>query len=120
MTRRVVAVLRGAGVENSSLMVVARHDIRLDELPVAGVDKTDAIPGFTRGVAAGGLGGLLSGASVPSSRLKRFRHAIEHDGKVLLMLDVRKERGKELEKLVEREVPEVEFVGFEPRAPFVP
>lgn len=157
MTRRVVAVLRSSGVEDSSLMVVARHDIRLDELPAAGVDKTDAIPGFTRGVAAGGvvgslaglatlsfeelgfalggaaiplfgllgvavggLGGLLSGASVPSSRLKRFRHAIEHDGKVLLMLDVEKERGKELGKLIKHEVPEVEFVGFEPRAPFVP
>lgn len=54
MTRRVVAVLRRAGVEDSSLMVVARHDIRLDELPAPGVDKTDAIPGFARGLAAGG------------------------------------------------------------------
>ena len=157
MTRRVVAVLRHGGVEDSNLMVVARHDLRLDELPPAGVDKTDAIPGLARGLAAGGvvgslggvatlafeelgfalggaaiplfglfgvavggLAGLLAGASVPSSRLKRFRHAIEHDGKVLLMLDVQKERGEELEELVKHDVPGVEYAGFEPLAPVVP
>ena len=68
----------------------------------------------------GGLAGFLAGASVPSSRLKRFQHAIEHDGKILLMLDVEKERGGELEKLVKHEVPEIEFAGFEPHAPIVP
>ena len=41
MTRRVVAVLHRAGVEDSNLMVVARNDIRLDELPPPGVDKTE-------------------------------------------------------------------------------
>ena len=138
-------------------MVVARHDVRLDELPVAGVDMTDAVPGLARGLAAGGvlgslgglatlsfeelgfalggaaiplfgflgvavggLAGLLSGASVPSSRLKRFQRAIERDGKILLMLDVQKERGVELKNLVKREVPEIEFAGFEPAAPIVP
>lgn len=157
MTRRVVAVLRRAGVEDSSLMVIARHDVRLEELPTSGLDKTDAIPGFARGLAAGGivgslggvaalsfeelgfalggaaiplfgilgvaiggLAGLLGGASVSSSRLKRFQHAIEREGKILLMLDVEKERGQELEELVRREVPEIEFAGFEPYAPIVP
>lgn len=157
MTRRVVAALRQEGVKESSLMVVARHDIKLDELPPPRVDKTDAVPGLARGLAAGGvvgslgglatltfeelgfalggaaiplfgllgvavggLAGLLAGASVPSSRLKRFQHAIEHDGKILLMLDVEKERGEKLEKLVEHEVPEIEFAGFEPYAPIVP
>lgn len=157
MTRRVLAVLRGAGVEDSSLMVVARRGIRLEELPVAGPDKTDALPGLARGVAAGGvvgslaglatltfeelglvlggaaiplfgllgvavggLSGLLGGASVPSSRLKRFQQAIEHNGNILLMLDVEKERGEELEGLVKKEVPEIEFAGFEPRPPIVP
>lgn len=157
MTRRLVAALRHAGVEGSRLMVVARHDIRLDELPYAGIDKTDAIPGLARGLAAGGivgslgglatltfeelgfalggaaiplfgllgvavggLAGFLAGASVPSSRLKRFQHAIEHDGKILLMLDLEKEQREELEELVKREVPEVEFAGFEPYAPVLP
>lgn len=157
MTLRVVGSLRHGGVEDSSLMVVARHDTRLDELPPPGVDKTDAIAGLARGLAAGGvlgslgglatltfeelgfalggaaiplfgllgvavggLAGLLAGASVPSSRLKRFQRAIERDGKILLMLDVEKERGEELEELVRREVPDIEFAGFEPYAPVVP
>lgn len=157
MTRRVVATLRRAGVEGASLMVVARHDIRLDDLPPPGLDKTDAVAGLARGLAAGGvvgsigglatltfeelgfalggaaiplfgllgvavggLAGLLAGASVPSSRLKRFQHAIEHDGKILLMLDVEKERGEELEKLIKHDVPAIEFAGFEPYAPILP
>lgn len=157
MTRSVVAVLRREGVEESSLMVVARHDIRLDELPPAGIGKTDAVPGLARGLAAGGvvgslgglatlsfeelgfalggaaiplfgllgvavggLAGLLAGASVPSSRLKRFQQAIERDGKILLMLDVEKERGQRLEELVKRAVPDIEFVGYEPYAPVLP
>ena len=157
MTRRVVAVLRNAGEEDSNLMVIARRDIRLDELPAAGVDRTDAMPGFARGLAAGGvvgsvaglavltfeelgfalggaaialfgllgvavggLAGFLAGASVPNSRLKRFQQAIERDGKILLMLDVQKERGKVLERLVKQEVPDVEFVGYQPRPPLVP
>lgn len=156
-TRRVVAVLRHAGVDESSLMVVARHDIRLDELPAAGIDRTDAIPGLARGLAAGGvvgslaglvtlsfvqlgiavggaaiplfgllgaavsgLGGFLAGASVPSSRLKPFEHAIEHEGRILLMLEAQKQRGGELERIVKDEVPEIESVGFEPRAPLIP
>jgi hypothetical protein len=59
MTRRVVAVLHRAGVEDSNLMVVARNDIRLDELPPPGVDKTDAISGLARGIAAGGVVGSI-------------------------------------------------------------
>jgi hypothetical protein len=157
MMRRAVAVLHRAGVERSSLMVVARHDIQLDQLPAAGIEKTDAIPGLARGLAAGGivgslagfatlsfeelglalggaaiplfglfgvavggLAGFLAGAMVPNSRLKRFQHAIEHDGKILLMLDVQAMRGEELERLVKDEIPNIEYVGFEPRAPIVP
>ncbi|MGH8229114.1 MAG: DUF1269 domain-containing protein [Steroidobacteraceae bacterium] len=157
MTRQLVAVLHRAGVDESSMMVVARHDIRLDELPPSGSGRTDAIPGLARGLAAGGvlgslaglailsfeqlgfalggaaipllallgaavsgLGGFLAGASIPSSRLKRFEQAIERDGKILLMLEVEKERGKTLEAIAKDEVPEVECVGFEPRAPFIP
>lgn len=157
MTRRAVAVLRDAGVGDSRLMVVARHDARLDDLPAAGIDRTDAIPGLARGLVAGGvvgtlggvamlsvgglgfalsgaaipvfgllgaalsgLAGFLAGASIPSSRLKVFEHATEHDGKVLLMLEVEGERGGELEEFVKHQVPEIECVGFEPRAHLIP
>lgn len=157
MTRRILAILRRAGEEDSKFMVVARPDIGLDELPAAQIDRTDAVPGLARGLAAGGvlgslaglsilsfeelgfvlggaaipffglfgvavggLAGFLAGASVPTSRLKRFQHAIERDGKILLMLDVPEKRGEELEKRVKDEVPNVEFAGFEPRAPIVP
>lgn len=157
VAQRAVALLRRAGVDGSSLMVVARHDIRLDDLPAAGLARTDAIPGLARGLAAGGvvgalggvavssfeglgfalggaaiavfglcgaavsgLGGFLAGASVPSSRLKPFEHAIQHDGKVLLMLEVQKERGEELQKLIKDEIREIEYVGLEPRAPVIP
>lgn len=138
-------------------MVVARHGIRLDDLPAAGIDRTDAIPGLARGLAAGGmvgslaglamlsfeqlgfalggaaiplfgllsaavsgLGGVLAGASIPSSRLKPLEQAIEKDGKILLMLEVQKERGDSLQRIVEDEVPGIESVGFEPRAPVIP
>lgn len=155
--QQAVAVLRRAGVDDSSLMLVARQDIRLDDLPAAGMARTDAIPGLARGLAAGGvvgtlggiailtfegpgfalggaaiamfalcgaavsgLAGFLAGASVPSSRLQPFEHAIQHDGRILLMLKARKEGGEELQKLIEDEIREIEYVGFEPRAPVIP
>ncbi len=66
-TRRVVAALRRAGVDNKHLMVIARHDIPLEDLPAASViDKTDALPGFARGLAAGGVIGTLAGLLVLS------------------------------------------------------
>lgn len=157
MTRRVVAVLRRAGVDDSSLLMVARHDIQLGDLSAAGLSRTDAIPGLARGFAAGGvvgtlggvamlsfegrgfplggvaiplfglfgaalggLAGFLAGASVPSSRLKPFEHAIEHEGKILLMLEVERERGEELEGFLEDQIPGLESVGLEPRAPLIP
>ncbi len=156
-TRRAVAALRRAGVDDPDLMVVARHGIPLEDLPPAGIDKTDAMPGFARGLAAGGvigaiaglvvlsfedigiaLGGaaipwfalfgasvsglasLLAGASLPSSRLHQFQDAIERQGKILLMVDVRDERMEEIQKLVKAESPEIEFAGVEPRAPVIP
>lgn len=65
-TRRAVAALRNAGVGDSHLMVLARHDIPLEDLPPAGIDKTDAIPGFARGLAAGGVIGTIAGLVVLS------------------------------------------------------
>lgn len=156
-TRTVVAALRRAGVSDANLMVVARSDVPLEGLPAAGIEKTDAIPGLERGLAAGGvigaiagivalsfeeigvaLGGaiipmfalfgagvsglaaLLTGASVTSSRLKRFQDAIEREGKILLMVDVPDDHVSAVENLVKTQSPDVEFVGFEPHAPVIP
>ncbi len=156
-TREAVSALREAGVGDSNLMVIARGDIALEELPSAGIDKTDATAGLTRGLVAGGvigaiagilviafedvglaLGGgaiplfalfgagvsglatLLGGASVSSSRLRRFEHAIEGEGRILLMVDVLDTRAQELQERVRRAAPEVEFAGEEPAAPIVP
>ena len=65
-TRRAVAALRDAGFEDSRLMVIARHDIPLEGLPPAGIERTDTIPGFARGLAAGGVIGAIAGLVVLS------------------------------------------------------
>ncbi len=156
-TRKAVTALRGAGVGDANLMVIARDDIALEELPAAGIDKTDATAGLARGLAAGGvigaiggilviafediglalgggaiplfalfgasLGGLatlLAGASVSSSHLRRFEHAIEGEGRILLMADVLDGRAQELQDLVRHVAPEVQFAGEEPSAPIIP
>ncbi len=156
-TRNAVQALRRAGIGDGEIMIVARHDMPLEDLPAAGIDKTDAIPGFERGLAGGGvvgllaglvvmrfsalgliLGGaaipwftligagvgglmtLLAGASFPSSRLRSFEDAVEHQGKILLMVDVKNDRVQEIEDLLKAESPEGDFVGFEPHAPVIP
>jgi hypothetical protein len=155
--RSTVTALRRAGIADSHIMVVARHDVQLEGLPAAGIAKTDAIPGLERGLAAGGmigaiagivalsfeeigvaLGGaaiplfalfgagvgglaaLLAGASLSSTRLRSFEQAIEQQGKILLMVDVEKDTAEQIERLVRTESPEVELMGFEPRAPIIP
>lgn len=63
-TRKSVNALRAAGVEEASIMVVARSDIPLEELPAAGIDKTDATAGLARGLVAGGVIGAIAGVVV--------------------------------------------------------
>lgn len=65
-TRRAVAALRRAEVDDSNLMVLARHDIPLEDLPPAGIESTDALPGLERGLAAGGVIGAIAGLVVLS------------------------------------------------------
>lgn len=156
-TRSAVGALRRAGISDSNIMIVAGHDTPLEDLPAASIDKTDAIPGFERGLAGGavvgalgglvamrfsalglilggaaipwfgligaGVGGfmtLLAGASFPSSRLRPFQDAIERQGKVLLMVDVKNDRVQEIENLLKSDTAEGDFVGFEPHAPIIP
>ncbi len=63
-TRRAVSALRLVGIGDANLMVIARHDVALEDLPPAGIDRTDALPGLARGLAAGGALGALAGLVV--------------------------------------------------------
>lgn len=156
-TRKAVAALRRAGVDDAHLMVIARSGIPLEELPGGTLAASDAIPGLVRGLTAGGVMGavagvvalsieevglilgaaaiplfatfgaavsglasVLVGASFLSSRLSRFRHAIDDERKILLMVDVADERIGEIEALVKVECPRIEFAGLEPHTPIIP
>lgn len=59
--RSAVEALRGQGISDSSIMIVARHDVPLEDLPAESIDATDAIPGLKRGLAGGGAIGLVAG-----------------------------------------------------------
>lgn len=63
-TRSAVEALRRAGIGDANIMIVARHGTPLEDLPAANIDKTDAIPGFERGLATGGAIGALAGLIV--------------------------------------------------------
>lgn len=60
--RAIVDDLLLARIEERHLHVVAKEDTPLQDLPEAGVaQKSDLVPALQRGVAAGGLAGLLAG-----------------------------------------------------------
>lgn len=74
------------------------------------------------GLAGASLGGLLTGmagASFPSSRLRAFEQEIEA-GKILVMVDVPRNRIAHVNGLIRSVHPEVEVRGVEPRAPIIP
>ena len=56
-----MGALRDAGIADRHLYVVARHDIDLEGLPDAGPEDDDFLPAYERGLAIGGVGGLLAG-----------------------------------------------------------
>lgn len=61
-THQVVNKLLGAGVEEDNMYVVARDDAQTHDLPEAGVTEASDITGSVgRGVAAGGVTGVLAG-----------------------------------------------------------
>jgi len=59
--RKAIGALRGAGIADRHLYVVARQDINLEGLPDAGPEDDDFLPAYERGLAIGGVGGLLAG-----------------------------------------------------------
>lgn len=74
------------------------------------------------GAMSASLGGLLTGmagAAYPNSRLKAFEKGIEA-GKILIMVDVTRDRIKHVNELIRRQEPQVEIDGIEPPAPLIP
>jgi uncharacterized membrane protein len=60
--RAIVDELLLARIDERHLHVVAKEDTPLEDLPEAGVAQTsDLVPALQRGVASGGLAGLLAG-----------------------------------------------------------
>jgi len=69
-----------------------------------------------------GIGGWMSGmigVSVPNSRLKQFEEAVE-GGKLLMLVDVPKQRVEEISALIRKHYPQVQIEGTEPTIPAFP
>jgi len=69
-----------------------------------------------------GVGAWISGMiglNVENTQLKDFQQAIEQ-GKLLLMVDVAKERVHEIEALLRKHHPEIDIKGIEPTLPVFP
>jgi hypothetical protein len=64
--RTAIGALREMGVADHHLHVVGRHDAAVDQLPDAGPEANDFLPAYERGLALGGIGGLVSGLVVMS------------------------------------------------------
>lgn len=81
----------------------------------------------TLALLVSGVGGAIFGswasgmaaAAIPSSRLKPFRDGIER-GQVLLMVDVPFRRVAEIEEMVTKRHPEINFCGMEAHIPVFP
>ena len=63
--------------------------------------------------------GSMAGASVPNSRLKQFQQDMDA-GRVLLMVDVPRQRIDEIQELIGRRHPEAFARGQEPSIPAFP
>jgi hypothetical protein len=59
--RHMVGTLRRAGIPEKHLYVVASGDTPLEDLPDAGPEADDFLPAWERGLALGGVGGLVAG-----------------------------------------------------------
>lgn len=73
-------------------------------------------------LAGAGIGGLLSsmvGSGMHSSRLEQFEADIEA-GKLLMLVDVSKDRVEEIEERVRKHHPEADIEGTEPTIPPFP
>jgi hypothetical protein len=74
------------------------------------------------GLAGAGVGAWLSGMvglNIGNTRLKRFEEAIEQ-GELLMMIDVPRDRVKQISELVATHHPEGHLEGMEPTIPAFP
>ncbi len=60
-TRQVVGDLKKSGIPEKHIYIVARHGIDLEDLPDAGPEADDFLPAYERGLAFGGVAGLIAG-----------------------------------------------------------
>ena len=62
--RAAIEALRNLGVPDRYLYVVAGENTKIEGLPDAGPEGDDFLPAYARGLALGGVGGLLAGLVV--------------------------------------------------------
>jgi ribose/xylose/arabinose/galactoside ABC-type transport system permease subunit len=73
-------------------------------------------------LAGAGVGVWLSGmigVGVSNSRLKQFEQAIQ-EGRLLMLIDIPKQRIDEIEDLIRKHYPQAEIEGTEPTIPAFP
>lgn len=71
------------------------------------------------GAGVGAWAGILRGLSIPNTDLARFEEALE-EGRILLMVDVPKNRVETIQALMHKKHPEVRDEGREPTQPHFP
>jgi hypothetical protein len=71
------------------------------------------------GATVGGMMSVLVGVGLPSSRIEKFKDAIEA-GEILMLVDIPRKRLEEIQEIVTRHHPEAEFDGIEPLQPPFP
>lgn len=71
------------------------------------------------GATVGGMMSALVGVGLPSHRLEKFEEAIKA-GEILILVDIPQKRVDEIQQLVKKHHPQVEFAGIEPLTPPFP
>lgn len=87
----------------------------LFDTPIGGVMVAAAFIG----AILGGWSASMIGMMVPNVHLKQFQKNLE-EGQLLFLVDVRKERVKEIEAFVNRIGPKTNYQGVEPTIPGFP
>ncbi|WP_426396712.1 DUF1269 domain-containing protein [Ralstonia sp. 25C] len=89
--------------------------------PIIGEGPQWGMVGITTVVGAlfGAWASSMIGSSVPNSRLKPFKQAVE-DGQILLMVDVPRSRMAEVRALLQKTHPEGRFSGEDTAMPAFP
>jgi hypothetical protein len=112
----VPAVQRGVAIGGATGLLAGLVAMALPGLVLAGgVVLATGLTGAGMGAWVSGMIGL----DVESTRLRKFRAAIE-GGEILVLVDVPKDRTEAIEELVKSHHPEADIEGTEPRIPAFP